>query len=73
MSSGSVLYLASNNNIAIQQSTVILNQQQLRNIARDVQQYIGRQNYSKVPMEANVELFASYEPIPDHAASHTPP
>jgi hypothetical protein len=31
-------------------------------IVRDFKQYIGRRNYSEVPMQANAELFVPYEP-----------
>jgi hypothetical protein len=37
-------------------------------IVRDFTNYIGRRNYSEVPMQANADLFVSDEPTPEQAA-----
>jgi hypothetical protein len=49
--------------------TVTLDQQHYcETIVRDYGKLIGRRNYSEVPMQANPELYAPYDPTPDQAA-----
>jgi hypothetical protein len=49
--------------------TVSLDQQHYcETIVRDFGNYIGWRKYSEVPMQANPELYAPYEPIPEQAA-----